>query len=215
MHGVRDDEMTARWVQLGVFSPLNRLHSTDNPFNGKEPWKYNKITQSVMEEFLRLRHKMVPYLYTMNRYASRDGQPLVRPMYWLEPEREETYDVPNEYYFGTEPIAAPITDPADPCTCMGCAKAWLPKGTWFDFFTGRRYEGGRLLSVWRSVEEMPVFARAGAIVPMQELPEQMNDLSNPEKWRFTFFRELTTVLLSGRMREIPWRMQMKTGSARN
>ena len=61
MHGVRDDEMTARWVQLGVFSPLNRLHSTDNPFNGKEPWKYNTITQSVMEEFLRLRHKLVPY----------------------------------------------------------------------------------------------------------------------------------------------------------
>ncbi len=118
MHGVRDDEMTARWVQLGVFSPLNRLHSTDNPFNGKEPWKYNKITQSVMEEFLRLRHKLVPYLYTMNRYASRDGQPLVRPMYWLEPEREETYHVPNEYYFGTELIAAPITDPADTCTCM-------------------------------------------------------------------------------------------------
>ena len=187
MHGVRDDEMTARWVQLGVFSPLNRLHSTDNPFNGKEPWKYNKITQSVMEEFLRLRHKMVPYLYTMNRYASRDGQPLVRPMYWLEPEREETYDVPNEYYFGTELIAVPITDPADPCTCMGCAKAWLPKGTWFDFFTGRRYEGGRLLSVWRSVEEMPVFARAGAIVPMQELPEQMNDLSNPEKMEIYVF----------------------------
>ena len=187
MHGVRDDEMTARWVQLGVFSPLNRLHSTDNPFNGKEPWKYNKITKSVMEEFLRLRHKMVPYLYTMNRYASRDGQPLVRPMYWLEPEREETYDVPNEYYFGTELIAAPITDPADPCTCMGCAKAWLPKGTWFDFFTGRRYEGGRLLSVWRSVEEMPVFARAGAIVPMQELPEQMNDLSNPEKMEIYVF----------------------------
>lgn len=187
MHGVRDDEMTARWVQLGIFSPLNRLHSTDNPFNGKEPWKYNKITQSVMEEFLRLRHKMVPYLYTMNRYASRDGQPLVRPMYWLEPEREETYDVPNEYYFGTELIAAPITDPADPCTCMGCAKAWLPKGTWFDFFTGRRYEGGRLLSVWRSVEEMPVFARAGAIVPMQELPEQMNDLSNPEKMEIYVF----------------------------
>ena len=87
MHGVRDDELTARWVQLGVFSPLNRLHSTDNPFNGKEPWKYNKITQSIMEEFLRLRHKLVPYLYTMNRYASRDGQPLVRPMYWMEPER--------------------------------------------------------------------------------------------------------------------------------
>ena len=84
--GYRDDELTARWVQLGVFSPINRLHSTDNPFNGKEPWKYNKIVESVMKAFLKLRHALVPYLYTMNYCANKEGKPLVMPMYYLEPE---------------------------------------------------------------------------------------------------------------------------------
>ena len=62
---------------------MNRLHSTDNPFNGKEPWKYNQIVETVMKNFLKLRHKLVPYLYTMNRRASRAGLPLVQPMYYL------------------------------------------------------------------------------------------------------------------------------------
>lgn len=187
MHGVRDDELTARWVQLGVFSPVNRLHSTENPFNGKEPWKYNRTTRAVMEEFLRLRHKLVPYLYAMNRLASRDGQPLVQPMYWMEPEREETYNVPNEYYFGTELIAAPITTPVGKETCMAKAEGWFPQGVWYDFFTGRRYRGGRLLSFWRTQEEIPVFARAGAVIPMQVIPEQINDLSNPKDMELYIF----------------------------
>ncbi len=102
MLGVRDDELMARWVQYGVFSPINRLHSTDNPFNGKEPWKFNKITQAVMENYLRLRHGLVPYLYTMNRRASREDLPLIQPLYYLEPEQNEAYEVKNEYYFGSE-----------------------------------------------------------------------------------------------------------------
>lgn len=86
--GTRDDELMARWVQYGVFSPINRLHSTDNPFNGKEPWKFDKITQSVMEEYLRLRHSLVPYLYTMNRRAHTEDLPLIQPMYYMEPEQD-------------------------------------------------------------------------------------------------------------------------------
>lgn len=127
MFGYRDDELTARWVQLGVFSPMNRLHSTDNPFNGKEPWKYNQIVETVMKNFLKLRHKLVPYLYTMNRRASRAGLPLVQPMYYLEPEREETYEVPNNYYFGTEMMVSPITDKLDPVTGLAGAKTWIPQ----------------------------------------------------------------------------------------
>ena len=80
MMGIRDDELMARWVEYGVFSPINRLHSTDNPFNGKEPWKFDKITQGVMEDYLRLRHGMVPYLYTMNHRANYDDLPLIQPM---------------------------------------------------------------------------------------------------------------------------------------
>ncbi len=181
MFGYRDDELTARWVQFGAFSPINRLHSTDNPFNGKEPWKYNRIVEEVMKDYLRLRHGLVPYLYTMNRYASRDGLPLVQPMYYQEPERMEAYQVPNNYYFGTELMVSPITEKLDERSCMACAKTWLPEGVWFDFFTGRRYKGGRMLNIYRGISEYPVFAREGAIVPMKDMEVFDNSVENPEK----------------------------------
>ena len=181
MLGYRDDELTARWVQLGVFSPMNRLHSTDNPFNGKEPWKYNQIVETVMKNFLKLRHKLVPYLYTMNRRASRAGLPLVQPMYYLEPEREETYEVPNNYYFGTEMMVSPITDKLDPVTGLAGAKTWIPQGIWYDFFNGRAYKGGRKVDLWRDIYEMPVLVREGSIIPLKDMEGYDNSIENPEK----------------------------------
>lgn len=181
MFGYRDDELTARWVQLGVFSPMNRLHSTDNPFNGKEPWKYNQIVETVMKNFLKLRHKLVPYLYTMNRRASRAGLPLVQPMYYLEPEREETYEVPNNYYFGTEMMVSPITDKLDPVTGLASAKTWIPQGIWYDFFNGRAYKGGRKVDLWRDIYEMPVLVREGSIIPLKDMEGYDNSIENPEK----------------------------------
>ena len=77
MFGVRDDELTARWFQLGVFSPINRLHSTASLFQGKEPWNYAEPAASVMRACLRLRHRLIPYLHTMNERAHRLGEPLV------------------------------------------------------------------------------------------------------------------------------------------
>ena len=79
MQGYRDDELSTRWVQFGVFSPILRLHSSCSDFTSKEPWNYNPIAEAVMKRYLRLRHELVPYLYTMNYYASRKGQPLIRP----------------------------------------------------------------------------------------------------------------------------------------
>ena len=66
MLGYRDDELEARWYQYGVFSPINRLHSSNSAFSGKEPWNFSMEVRSTMDDFLRLRHKLVPYLYTMN-----------------------------------------------------------------------------------------------------------------------------------------------------
>ena len=74
----------------------------------------DKITQGVMEDYLRLRHGMVPYLYTMNHRANYDDLPLIQPMYYLEPDRGEAYQVPNEYYFGSELLVSPITEKQDP-----------------------------------------------------------------------------------------------------
>lgn len=187
MMGVRDDELMARWVQYGVFSPVNRLHSTDNPFNGKEPWKFDKITQSVMEEYLRLRHGLVPYLYTMNRRAHVDDLPLIQPMYYMEPEQNEAYEVRNEYYFGSELLVSPITQPQDKDARAAKAKTWLPQGLWADFFNGTVYQGGRMINLWRGVENIPVLMKAGAIVPMKDMTVFDNSVDNPKAMEVRVF----------------------------
>lgn len=187
MSGIRDDELMARWVQYGVFSPINRLHSTDNPFNGKEPWKFDRVTRSVMEEYLRLRHGLVPYLYTMNRRANRDDLPLIQPMYYGEPNREETYQVPNEYYFGSELIVSPITEKQDAQVRAAKVKTWLPEGLWVDFFNGMVYQGGRMIDLWRGVEDMPVLMKAGAIVPMKDMRDYDNSIDNPKAMEVRVF----------------------------
>ena len=168
MWGEKNDEMMARWCQLGVFSPINRLHSSCNIFNGKEPWRYGEETHRVMNEFLRLRHRLIPYLYTMNHRAWAECRALVEPMYYEDPMEEEAYRVPNEYHFGTELIAAPITSPRLRGINMGKTKAWLPQGLWVDFFTGERFAGGCRRSVDVSdLASMPVFVRNGAVIPMR------------------------------------------------
>ncbi|MDR0600834.1 MAG: glycoside hydrolase family 31 protein [Treponema sp.] len=170
MKGYRDDELTVRWVQLGVFSPVNRLHSSNNEFSSKEPWTYSQPAAGIMGEYLRLRHRLIPYLYAMNRRAAFEGEPLVQPMYYAEPERAEAYQVPNEYYFGTALVCCPITKPLDREAGAAPFRAWLPPGLWFDFFNGRSYSGGRRLTLWRPLEHMPVLAHAGAVIPMA-MPE--------------------------------------------
>ena len=166
MGGVRDDELNARWVQFGVFSPIFRLHSTSSPFTGREPWKYNKRAESVITDFMRLRHQLFPYLYTMNRRVQAELLPLMRPMYHVSPECTDAYQVRNEYWFGSEMIVSPITDPAD-ASDLAPADTWLPEGLWTDAFTGYVYKGDQRLTVCRPMEEMPVFLKAGAIVPLQ------------------------------------------------
>ena len=155
MQGYRDEELSTRWVQFGVFSPIMRLHSSNSPFTGKEPWNFNPIAEAVMKRYLRLRHQLVPYLYTMNWYASRKGQPLIRPLYYLEPDCAEAYQAPNEYYFGTELIVCPITAPMDKKAGAAAFTAWLPEGKWFDLFNGRVYDGGRKLTLYRGIEDIP------------------------------------------------------------
>ena len=164
--GCRDDELTTRWIQLGVFSPVFRLHSSNSVFLGREPWRYNRRAQEVIESFMRLRHQLFPYLYTMCRRDSHDLIPLVRPMYHLYPEETKAYQVPNQYFFGSELMVAPITEKANNSDLAHVA-VWFPEGKWIDLFTGYVYRGNRMAHVFRPLEQMPVFMKAGAIIPMQ------------------------------------------------
>ena len=187
MWGEKNDEMMARWCQLGVFSPINRLHSSCNIFNGKEPWRYGEETHRVMNQFLRLRHRLIPYLYTMNHRAWSECRALVEPMYYEAPMEEAAYHVPNEYHFGTELIVAPITSPRLRGINMGKTKAWLPQGLWVDFFTGLVYRGGREIELFRSLDTMPVFGKAGGIVPLSDCIFGREGTENPEKLTLRVF----------------------------
>jgi alpha-glucosidase (family GH31 glycosyl hydrolase) len=97
--GVQDDELYLRWLQYGVFSPINRLHSTCSEYMGKEPWKRSFVVQTVSEQFLRLRHKLIPYLYSANYRTHTDGIPVCIPLYY-EYDCEDAYKAKNQYIFG-------------------------------------------------------------------------------------------------------------------
>ncbi len=181
MSGYRDDELSTRWLQFGVFSPINRLHSSNTEFVRKEPWSYEEKTEGIMKDWLRFRHKLFPYIYTMNYRNHIELEPLVQPMYYEYPKLSAAYDMKNQYMYGSELMVAPITTPNNNITQMGSVDVWFPKGEWFDFFKGTRYtsKNGRILSVHRNIKEFPVFAKQGAIVPLQDAKELKagNDLT--------------------------------------
>lgn len=166
--GSYDEELFVRWVQFGVFSPINRLHSSKNEFSSKEPWTCTLQNELIISDYLRLRHQLMPYLYTAMYRTTEQGEALCRPLYYAYPDRLESYQNENVYFFGSELIAAPITSPCLPGIHAAESKVWLPEGLWFDFFSGKRYEGEGFVNLYRRIEEMPVLAKAGAIVPMTE-----------------------------------------------
>ncbi len=187
--GVADNELYIRWVQLGVFSPINRLHSTKDRFMFKETFQFREEVKNIASHWLRLRHSLFPYLYTMNYRNHHDLQPLVQPMYYSHPKCNAAYRVPNQFWFGSELVVSPITQKNDPASCLGQADVWLPKGDWFDFFNGLHYHSnrGREIEVFRSLDGMPVFAKAGAIVPMANYAKHDNRLSNAEDMSILVF----------------------------
>lgn len=189
MHGYRDDVLMTRWVQLGVFSPINRLHSTSNAFQLKEAWTYGAEARESMGKWLRFRHRLFPYIYTMNYRCHSELLPMVQPMYYSHPKCKAAYGVPNQFWFGSQLIVAPITEPNNKSDLLGRAELWLPKGKWFDFETGLCYhsENGRSLEVFRDIYSYPVFAKQGAIVPLCEHRQGDNRIINDKDIELVVF----------------------------
>ncbi len=173
--GIQDDELYLRWLQLGVFSPINRLHSSNSDFMGKEPWKRCWAVNKVSEDFLRLRHKLIPYLYSANYRTHKYGEPICMPMYYKY-DYLEAYGVKNQYIFGGQLLVAPITKPMDKRTNLSKVDVWLPKGRWTDIFNGRIYNGDSWVTMHRDINSIPVLAPEGAIIPMYK-NDRTNDLS--------------------------------------
>ncbi len=191
--GSHDFEMYTRWVQLGVFSPIVRLHSTNNDLSGKEPWNYCRQAENIVSDFMRLRHSLIPYIYSMNRRTNKDGRALCEPLYYIEPERKEAYDCRNGFMFGSELLVCPVTSKRDKDTSVATTSVYLPSGRWTNIFNGKIYDGGKMVRVSSELEEMPVFAKEGAVIPMSL--DEGNSIKNPEKLKLKIYRGNNTFTL--------------------
>ncbi len=192
--GQKDDELYLRWVQLGVFSPVMRLHSTNNEFAGKEPWNYSGPVQKIATDALRLRHKLLPYIYTMNYRTHTECRAICEPMYYAYPEDKSAYECKNEFFFGTELIVAPITEHTSAKTNLAGVNVWIPEGRYTDIFTGRIYSGNQFVKMFRDIETIPVLAKEGAIIPMSA-NDRTNDCSNPETLDVLVYRGNNTFVM--------------------
>jgi alpha-glucosidase (family GH31 glycosyl hydrolase) len=166
MFGTEDGELYARWVQFGLFSPILRLHSTKNAFHDRRPWGYDAEVELVARQAMQQRHAFIPYLYTMSWRNWQAHQPPIRPMYHDYPQEEAAYHCPQQYTFGTELIAAPYVTPADSDTGLSRQLVWLPEGEWTHFYTGETLQGEGWYVQYGNLRDIPVFAKAGAIVPL-------------------------------------------------
>ncbi len=177
MGGNKDNELYLRSIQFGVFSPIMRLHCSDMEYCTKEPMSYMNGTGLLAEEFMRLRHKMIPYLYSAMLDTHENGKALIEPLYYDHPDSEEAYLFPNTYMFGGQVLVAPITEKGD---AKGMAKVslWLPAGRWTDIFTGDVYEGGRTLTMVRFMDTIPVLAKEGGFFVLDKR-KHTNDISAP------------------------------------
>ncbi len=174
--GIEDSELYMRFVQLGTYSPIFRFSSASSHYYKREPWLWDVKTFSVVREYLKLRHRLIPYIYNEGYKYSKTGLPLIQPIYYRYPE---IYDEPlykNEYYFGTELFIAPITNKKDLLMNRTIHRIFLPNGVWYDFKTGKKYIGGKRYVTFFKDEDYPVFAKRGTIIPLAVLHE--NDLNN-------------------------------------
>jgi len=154
-----DSDLYIRWLQFGVFNPVLRFHSA--PGSGsRQPWDYGEKNLETAKRWLKLRHSLMPYIYAAARQAYETGLPLVRGLYLDHPDSEAFYRF-DEYLFGDSLLVAPILTPSNHRTVT------LPDGKWYDFETGKLLDGGRDCNVFAGLEQVPVYVKAGAILPRQ------------------------------------------------
>ncbi len=157
-----DPEMYARVVQFLSFTPVTHLLGI---LGMRMPWEYGPQGEEQCKTFFGLRYKLLPYLYTLTRETHETGLPIVRGMYLNYPEQNESYTYMGQYMMGEHLLLAPVTRPGYGEPVL--QTLYLPQGArWYDYFTGAIYEGGQVLDYDCPLERMPLFVRAGAIIPM-------------------------------------------------
>ena len=156
MNSIVDDKVYMRWTQFGVFSSHMRYHGT----NKREPWFYPAIAPMV-KKWWKLRYKLLPYIYEQSKKATHSGYAVLRALIFEHPADKMCWHIDDEYYFGDDFLVAPVMNSED------CRDVYLPEGEWVNFFTGEHFRGGQWLNgVKVPLDEMPVYVREGAVIPV-------------------------------------------------
>ena len=156
MNSPLDENVYVRWTQFGVFTSHIRYHGTCK----REPWHYPAIAP-IVKRWWQLRYHLIPYIYEQSQKACHSGMPLIRALLLHHPHDPQCWHIDDEYYFGEDFLVCPIMN------SEGKRDIYLPEGNWVDFFTGRKYLGGRWrLDSYYPIDQMPVFVRWGTRIPL-------------------------------------------------
>ena len=158
-------ERMIRWIQAGTFLPLMRVHGY---MSDTEPWRYGIDAQRIITDYIRLRYRLLPYIYSETAKVSMEGSTLMRPLVFDFPTDVTALEQLNEYMFGSSLLVNPVTNKG-----VDSWKTYLPEYApgWYDFWTGEKYTGKQWMDVPVDIEKTPVFVKAGTILPMGEVKQ--------------------------------------------
>ena len=157
--GRGNGELLVRAYQISFLAPFCRNHKVIDGYDG-EPWRFGQHYEDIIRKYLKLRYQLLPFLYTTLEEAHRTGVPLFRPLVLNYQDDPNTYNLDDQFMIGNDLLVAPIAKPD-----VTRRLVYLPKGMWYDYWTNKKYEGGKMISVDGPLETVPMFVRAGAIIP--------------------------------------------------
>lgn len=163
--GYRGDcsgELLVRWTQLGAFIPYFRNHSEIGTAR-QEPWEFSSEYFDIMRGYIRLRYNFLTYIYNLMRESTLTGAPAVRPLFYHFGDDPETYQINDQFLLGEGLMVCPVLRPG-----ANHRMVYLPRGSWFDYWTDQRLTGERYLAVEAPLSKLPLFVRAGTILPVDE-----------------------------------------------
>jgi len=170
--GVKDlgyQELYTRWLQFGTFLPVFRSHGTDTP---REPWNFEQPFRDVITSFIRLRYRLLPYIYSLAAMAHFDSYTMMRSFTFDFAEDDTACGIEDEYMFGPALLIAPVTEAMyylsdnRPINAKRVKQVYLPAGcNWYDFWDNGIHAGGQYIEVPVTIDRIPIFVKAGSIIP--------------------------------------------------
>ena len=164
--GIEDNDFYIRSIQYGVFSPILRFNTVKGRYFKREPWKWDVVTNTIASDYLKLRHRLIPYLYSECYEYHKNGKLLIQPFYYYNLKYYDDENYSNQYYFGSSFMIAPIIKPMDPDMNRTIHRFYIPEGVWYDFKDGKRYPGNHKYIGFYSIDDYPIFVKQGSIIPM-------------------------------------------------